>query len=89
MASNLVKTISYLDPETRQRLEAHAEQTGLTISQAVRACVVDQLNATLTIQRGQWAELALRMLLRYHPGGDLEKLAEEVVAAGAQDRLRG
>jgi hypothetical protein len=89
MSSNLVKTIFYLDPETRQLLEAHAERTGLTISQAARACVFNQLSSRLTIERGQWVELALRMLLRYHPGGDLEKIAEEVIANEIRARSRG
>jgi hypothetical protein len=89
MSSNLVKTIFYLDPETRQLLEAHAERTGLTISQAARACVFNQLSSRLTIERGQWVELALRMLLRYHPGGDLEKLTEQLTAARSHERLRG
>lgn len=89
MTSNLVKTIAYLDPQTRQLLDAHAEKTGLSISQAVRECVVEKLEGRMTIERGEWAELALRILLRYHPGGDLEKLTEQLTAARSHERLRG
>jgi predicted DNA-binding protein len=86
MTTSYVRAVVYLDPETRNRLDEYVERTGTSISFVLREAVLNHLDDKTVINRSHWFELALRMLLRYHPQGDLEKLADETL--NAERRIR-
>jgi hypothetical protein len=68
------RTIIYLDSRTRQRLEAYANEQAASISQAARRILADRLHDELTLSRADWFMLAMQLLLRHHPGQNLESV---------------
>lgn len=77
MQENVV-TYVYLPTEVRAKLEARAQQTGSSVSEAARRFILEGLERQ-EARNEIWIRTALTMLLRYHPKGDLEIAVNESV----------
>ncbi len=69
-----IKTVIYLDRETRRRLDAHAHRVGLPMSNIARRILADRLNDELNLPKAEWFLLGMQLLLRHHPSQDLEEV---------------
>jgi hypothetical protein len=88
MPTFYVRTIVYLEPDVRQLLEGISQRTAVPVSVLIRDAIALHLDDRTIIKRSEWFEHALRLLLRYHPQGDLEKISDEILNNAQRRRVR-